>query len=50
MHSHNLEGINLKSILIIFGLSKAVQLHDFGAHIPLLREEHVNNLGLEGVH
>jgi hypothetical protein len=50
VHSYYLEGIHLKSILIIFGLTKAVQLHDFCARVPLLREEHVNDLGLEGVH
>ena len=50
MNSDNLEGVNLKSILIISGLTETMQLHDLGASIALLREEDVKHFGGEGVH
>jgi len=50
VNSNNLEGINLKSILIISGLTETMQLHDLRASIALLREENVKYFGGEGVH
>jgi len=50
VHSYYLEGINLKSIFIIFGLTETMQLHDFRPSISLLREENVKHFGSECVH
>jgi len=50
VYSYYLEGINLKSILIIFGLTETMQLHDFCPSISLLREENIQHFGSECVH
>jgi len=50
VYSYYLDGINLKSILIIFGLTETMQLHNFCPCISLLREENVQHFGCECVH